>query len=1177
MTRPVTGGDTTGAVCAGYVGWRWVRWGGRRCRGRRRPTTWVWCATTCIAVRVRGLRLRWRTGLRSRPTPGYVDTDGAGQLLLQGHCRGRGREHQPGLERGGGDGVGRHDGAQPAGGLAGSVVGSTVNLSWTASSDNVGCHPLQRPPRQPSAGFTPSAGNRIAQPTGPSYADTGLATGSYFYKVTAEDAAGNISAASNEATATVADATPPTAPGSLTATGAGSTVNLSWGAATDNVGVSPLQPPPRHHQRLHAQRRATGSRNRPGTSYADTGLTPRHATSTSSPPKTPPATSAPPQRRQPPPSPTPRPPSTPTPSPPPAAPAKLSSPGPPPPTTSASARYNLHRSTTAGFTPSAGNRIAQPTGTSYTDTGLTAGTYYYRSPPKTPPATSARRRNQATATVTAPPVTGLVAAYGFDTGIGTTAADQSGTGNNGTLSNATWTDGRQVRQRAHLQRHQRLRHHPRRQQPRPHHRHDARGLGPADRPRQQPTARSLMKEQPGEHVVRRSTRTAPARPRCRSARSTSPATETRRARRSLPVNTWTHLAATYNGTSLALYVNGVQAGQLLIARLDRASTGALRIGGNAIWGEWFQGDIDEVRIYNRALTATEIQADMNDLDHESGRGRRRRRRVRWSAIGWVELGAAVVGRGDRQRRRRRATTSTAARRAGFTPSAGNRIAQPTGTSYTDTVAAGTYYYRVTAEDAAGNVGPASNEASATVGDTHGAVGAGDARGGRVGRAGDAVLGGGDATTSACVRYNVHRGDDAGLRAVGGEPDRAADHAGLRRHDRAGHLLLQGHRRGRGRQRRRRLERGRGDGHGGHDRAERTRRARRPGRRQHRQPELDRAPPTTSASSATTSTAARAPASRPAPATGSRSRPGTSYADTGLATGTYYYKVTAEDAAGNISAASNEPTATVADATAPTAPSALTATAAGSTVNLSWAAATDNVGVSRYNLHRGTTSGFTPSAANRIAQPTGHELRRHRRSPPARYFYKLTAEDAAGNIGPVSNTASATVPDTTAPSTPTPRRHRRRRPSQPHLDRRHRQRRRHPLQPPPLHQQPASPPPPATGSRNPPAPATPTPASPPAPTTTSSPPKTPPATSAPPQPKPPPPSPPHPSPASSPPTASTPAPAPPPPTSPAPATTARSANATWTGRRGKFGNALTFNGTNASVTIPDSTASTSPPA
>ena len=43
------------------------------------------------------------------------------------------------------------------------------------------------------------------------------------------------------------------------------------------------------------------------------------------------------------------------------------------------------------------------------------------------------------------------------------------------------------------------------------------------------------------------------------------------------------------------------------------------------------------------------------------------------------------------------------------PTAANRIAQPTGTSYTDAgLAAGTYYYRVTAEDAAGNVGAASN-------------------------------------------------------------------------------------------------------------------------------------------------------------------------------------------------------------------------------------------------------------------------------------------------------------------------------------------------------------------------------------------------------------------------------------------------------------------------------------
>jgi hypothetical protein len=41
------------------------------------------------------------------------------------------------------------------------------------------------------------------------------------------------------------------------------------------------------------------------------------------------------------------------------------------------------------------------------------------------------------------------------------------------------------------------------------------------------------------------------------------------------------------------------------------SAAPLHIGGNAIWGEWFSGLIDEVRIYNRALTQTEIATDMS--------------------------------------------------------------------------------------------------------------------------------------------------------------------------------------------------------------------------------------------------------------------------------------------------------------------------------------------------------------------------------------------------------------------------------------------------------------------------------------------------------------------------------------------------------------------------------------
>ena len=38
---------------------------------------------------------------------------------------------------------------------------------------------------------------------------------------------------------------------------------------------------------------------------------------------------------------------------------------------------------------------------------------------------------------------------------------------------------------------------------------------------------------------------------------------------------------------------------------------SLRIGGNAPWGEYVTGQIDDVRIYNRALSQAEIQTDMN--------------------------------------------------------------------------------------------------------------------------------------------------------------------------------------------------------------------------------------------------------------------------------------------------------------------------------------------------------------------------------------------------------------------------------------------------------------------------------------------------------------------------------------------------------------------------------------
>jgi hypothetical protein len=84
----------------------------------------------------------------------------------------------------------------------------------------------------------------------------------------------------------------------------------------------------------------------------------------------------------------------------------------------------------------------------------------------------------------------------------------------------------------------------------------------------------------------------------------------------LTLNTWTHLATTYDGTTQRFYVNGVLVGtnNPIVSgstNVITQSNGALRIGGNASsTGEFFKGLIDEVRIYNRALTAAEIATDM---------------------------------------------------------------------------------------------------------------------------------------------------------------------------------------------------------------------------------------------------------------------------------------------------------------------------------------------------------------------------------------------------------------------------------------------------------------------------------------------------------------------------------------------------------------------------------------
>ncbi len=78
----------------------------------------------------------------------------------------------------------------------------------------------------------------------------------------------------------------------------------------------------------------------------------------------------------------------------------------------------------------------------------------------------------------------------------------------------------------------------------------------------------------------------------------------------IPLNTWTHVATTYDGSVLRLYVNGQLVNSQPVSGSMPVSTGALRIGGDLVWGEYFGGLIDEVRIYKRALSASEIATDM---------------------------------------------------------------------------------------------------------------------------------------------------------------------------------------------------------------------------------------------------------------------------------------------------------------------------------------------------------------------------------------------------------------------------------------------------------------------------------------------------------------------------------------------------------------------------------------
>jgi hypothetical protein len=78
----------------------------------------------------------------------------------------------------------------------------------------------------------------------------------------------------------------------------------------------------------------------------------------------------------------------------------------------------------------------------------------------------------------------------------------------------------------------------------------------------------------------------------------------------LAIGAWTHLATTYDGANLRLYVNGALVRTRAVTGTLANTANPLRIGGDLPWGEYFNGLIDEVRVYSRALSLAEIQTDM---------------------------------------------------------------------------------------------------------------------------------------------------------------------------------------------------------------------------------------------------------------------------------------------------------------------------------------------------------------------------------------------------------------------------------------------------------------------------------------------------------------------------------------------------------------------------------------
>lgn len=301
--------------------------------------------------------------------------------------------------------------------------------------------------------------------------------------------------------------------------------------------------------------------------------------------------------------------------------------------------------------------------------------------------------------------TGLVAAYAFNEGSGTIVTDSSGNGNNGTTSGATWTTAGKfggalsfngTSSRVAISDSASL------------HLSTGMTLEAWVSPSSVPTNWQDVVYKENDIYFLEAGSGVTNNPPAVGATFASHGNQFMPGVSALAAKTWTHLAATYDSATLRLYVNGVQVASRSISDSLTSSTKALQIGGDAAFGQYFRGIIDEVRVYNRALSTSEIQNDMitpvsQSLDTQPPTAPS-------NLIGATSGSTGINLSWTASTDNIGVTNYLLERCVGSGCTSFSQIATPTSTSYSDAglSASTSYSYRVRATDAAGNLSGYSN-------------------------------------------------------------------------------------------------------------------------------------------------------------------------------------------------------------------------------------------------------------------------------------------------------------------------------------------------------------------------------------------------------------------------------------------------------------------------------------